>query len=133
VSATSFAVKKVPPSRGVTPWISKARMLPSHDEKGIHMATYITLLKYTEQGLKTIKESPSRLEKAKQLLRSMGGELKSFYLVQGRYDAVTISEAPNEEVVARFTLAIGAMGNVRTETIRAFTEDEYRKIVSALP
>jgi uncharacterized protein with GYD domain len=48
------------------------------------MATYITLMKYTEQGLKTIKESPSRLEKAKQLLKSLGGELKSFHLVQGR-------------------------------------------------
>ena len=52
------------------------------------MATYITLLKYTEQGIKSIKESPSRLEKARQLLKSLGGELKSFYLVQGRFDAV---------------------------------------------
>jgi len=97
------------------------------------MATYITLLNYTEQGLKTIKESPSRLEKARQLLKSMGGDLKSFYLVQGRYDAVVISEAPNEEVVAKFALTIGAQGNVRTQTVRAFTEDEYRKIVSGLP
>src|SRR5712691_13563875 len=68
------------------------------------MATYITLLKYTEQGLKTIKESPSRLERAKQLLKSLGGELKSFHLVQGRYDAVVISEAPNDEVVMKFAL-----------------------------
>jgi len=97
------------------------------------MATYITLLNYTEQGLKTIKESPSRLEKARQLLKSMGGELKSFYLVQGRYDAVVVSEAPNEEVAAKFALTIGAQGNVHTETVRAFTEDEYRKIVSGLP
>jgi uncharacterized protein with GYD domain len=97
------------------------------------MATYITLLKYTEQGLKTIKESPSRLEKAKQLLKSLGGALKSFHLVQGRYDAIVISEAPNDEVVTKFALATGSLGNVRTETLRAFTEDEYRKIVSALP
>jgi len=112
------------------------------------MATYITLLKYTEQGLKTIKESPSRLERAKQLLKSLGGELKSFHLVQGRYDAVVISEAPNDEVVTKFALVSGflgnartekfalvsgSLGNVRTETLRAFTEDEYRKIVSALP
>ena len=96
------------------------------------MSTYITLLNYTEQGLKTIKESPSRLEKARQLLKSMGGELKSFYLVQGRYDAVVISEAPNDETAAKFALTIGAQGNVRTETVRAFTEDEYRKIVSGL-
>ena len=96
------------------------------------MATYITLLKYTEQGLKTIKESPSRLERAKQLLKSLGGEVKSFHLVQGRYDAIVISEAPNDEVVTKFALT-GSLGNVRTETLRAFTEDEYRKIVSALP
>jgi uncharacterized protein with GYD domain len=97
------------------------------------MATYITLLNYTEQGLKAIKESPSRLEKARQLLKSMGGELKSFYLAQGRYDGIVITEAPNDEVGAKFALAIGAQGNVRTETLRAFTEDEYRKIVSGLP
>ena len=97
------------------------------------MATYITLLNYTEQGLKAIKESPSRLEKARQLLRSMGGELKSFYLAQGRYDAVAISEAPSDEVTAKFALTIGAQGNVRTETMRVFNEAEYRKIISSLP
>jgi len=97
------------------------------------MATYITLLKFTEQGLKAIKEGPSRLEKAKQLARTMGAEIKAFYLVQGSYDAVVFAEAPGDEVVARFSLAIGSLGNVRTETLRAFTEDEYRKMVSALP
>jgi len=65
------------------------------------MATYITLLNYTEQGLKAIKESPSRLEKARQLLKSLGGELKSFYLAQGRYDAVVISEAPARAIPRR--------------------------------
>jgi len=97
------------------------------------LATYITLLKYTDQGLKMIKEAPTRLEKAKQLARSMGAEIKSFYLVQGRYDAVVLSDAPSDEVVAKFSLAIGALGNVHTETLRAFTEEEYRRIVSALP
>ena len=104
-----------------------------HQRRGSYTATYITLLKYTEQGLKTIKESPSRLERAKQLLKSLGGELKSFHLVQGRYDAIVISEAPNDEVVTKFALVTGSLGNVRTETLRAFTEDEFRKIVSALP
>ncbi len=97
------------------------------------MATYVTLLRYTEQGLKNIKEGPSRLEKAKQAFRALGGELKSFHLVQGRYDAIVISEAPNDEVVAKFALATGSQGNVRTETMRAFTEDEYRKLISGLP
>ena len=97
------------------------------------MATYVTLLRYTEQGLKNIKEGPSRLEKAKQAFRALGGELKSFHLVQGRYDGIVISEAPNDEVVAKFALATGSQGNVRTETMRAFTEDEYRKLISGLP
>ncbi len=97
------------------------------------MATYITLLKFTDQGFKTIKEGPSRLERAKQIARSMGAEIKSFHLVQGRYDAIVFAEAPSDEVVARFSLAIGSLGNVHTETLRAFTEEEYRKIISALP
>jgi len=97
------------------------------------MATYVTLLKYTEQGIRNIKESPSRLEKAKQLIKSFGGELKSFYLVQGRFDAIVITEAPNDDVAAKFALATGAAGNVRTETTRAFTEEEYRKIIAGLP
>jgi uncharacterized protein with GYD domain len=97
------------------------------------MATYLSLLKYTEQGIKTVKESPSRLEKAKQALKSLGGEMKSFHLVQGRYDAIIIFEAPSEEVVAKFALATGSQGNVRTETMRAFNEEEYRRIVSGLP
>ena len=97
------------------------------------MPTYVTFFKYTEQGIKNIKESPSRLEKAKQTLKSLGGELKSFHLVQGRFDAIVFSEAPNDEVAAKFALATGAQGNVRTETVRAFTEEEYRRIISGLP
>jgi uncharacterized protein with GYD domain len=97
------------------------------------MATYVTLLKYTDQGIKAIKEGPSRLEKARQALKSMGGEVKSFHLVQGRYDAIVFVEAPNDEVVAKFALAVGSQGNVRSETMRAFNEEEYRRIVSGLP
>jgi uncharacterized protein with GYD domain len=97
------------------------------------MPTYVTLLRYTEQGIKNIKESPSRLEKAKQAFKAFGGELKSFHLVQGRYDAVVIGELPNDDAVAKFALSTGAQGNVRTETLRAFTEEEFRKIVSGLP
>jgi uncharacterized protein with GYD domain len=63
----------------------------------------------------------------------MGAELKAFYLVMGQYDAVVISEAPNDETVGKLVLMIGAQGNIRTETLRAFTEDEYRKMITALP
>src|SRR2546425_6403776 len=104
--------------------VAQRRMFPPHQRRGSNMATYITLLKYTDQGIKTIKESPSRLEKARQLLKSLGGELKSFHLMQGRFDAIVIAEAPNDEVAAKFALASGSQGNVRTETTRAFTEEE---------
>lgn len=97
------------------------------------MPTYISLLRLTQQGIEKIKESPARLDAAKKAFKSLGAELKEFYLVTGAYDIVIISEAPNDEVVAKLALSIGAQGSVRTETLRAFKEDEYRKIISALP
>jgi uncharacterized protein with GYD domain len=97
------------------------------------MPTYISLLRFTQQGIEKIKESPARLDAAKQAFKSLGAELKEFYLVTGAYDIVLISEAPNDEVMAKLALSIGAKGSVRTETLRAFKEDEYRKIISALP
>ncbi len=97
------------------------------------MPTYISLLNFTQQGIEKIKESPARLDRARQAFQAMGAELKAFYLVMGRYDAVVISEAPNDETVGKLVLMIGAQGNVRTETLRAFTEDEYRKMIAALP
>jgi uncharacterized protein with GYD domain len=97
------------------------------------MPTYITLIRYTQQGVEKIKDSPTRLEAAKQSVRAMGGELKAFFLVMGRYDGVVISELPDDETATRFALATAARGFVRTETLRAFTEDEYGKILAALP
>ena len=97
------------------------------------MATYIVLHRYTQQGIGKIKESPARIDAARQAARSMGAELKAWYLVMGRYDIVTIWEAPNDEAIAKVMLAIGSLGNVTTETLRAFTEDEFRQIVATLP
>jgi len=97
------------------------------------MSTYISLISLTQKGIEKIKESPARLDQAKAVFKSMGAELKEFYLVTGRYDMVVISEAPDDQTVARVALAIGAGGAIRTETLRAFTEQEYRKIISALP
>jgi uncharacterized protein with GYD domain len=97
------------------------------------MPTYVTLLRFTQKGAETIKEGPSRLDAAKGRFRAAGAELKAFYLTMGRYDAVAIIEAPNDETVAKLALATGSMGTVRTETLRAFSEDEYRKMIAALP
>ena len=97
------------------------------------MATYICLLRLTQQGIENIKESPARLDKAKQAFRAMGRELKEFYSVMGRYDAVVVAEAPDDETVAKLTLAISSAGAIRTETLRAFPEEDYRKSIAALP
>jgi uncharacterized protein with GYD domain len=97
------------------------------------MPTYIALARYTHQGIQNVKQSPARVDASKQAFRQAGAELKAFYLTTGRYDIVTIIEAPNDEAMARMALALGAQGNIRTETMRAFTEEEFRKIVGALP
>lgn len=97
------------------------------------MPTYVTLMRFTDQGIRNIKEGPARLEAAKKLFQSAGAEIKSYYLALGNYDAIAVIEGPNDDVAARLALAIGAQGNVRTDTMRVFTEPEYRKLVSGLP
>jgi len=83
--------------------------------------------------MQNIKESPARVEASRQLMRGQGAELKQFYTVMGRYDMVAVVEAPDDETIAKIALAIGSLGNVSTETLRAFGEDEFRKICATLP
>ena len=97
------------------------------------MPTYITLANYTQQGMANIKQSPSRLDAARQALQPLGVDITAFYLTMGRYDFVAVVEAPDDEAAAKTLLALGAQGNIRTETLRAFAEDEFRQIVDALP
>jgi len=97
------------------------------------MPTYITLLRYTQKGIEGIKDGPARLDSAKKMLAAAGGKLIGFYLTMGQYDAIAIAEFPNDEAVAQSSLAGGAQGYVRSETLRAFNEDEYRRIIAGLP
>jgi uncharacterized protein with GYD domain len=97
------------------------------------MPIYISLLRFTQQGITAIKQGPSRMDAAKQAYKRAGGELKTFYITLGQYDAIAIAELPDDETAATFSLSLGAQGNVRSETLRAFSEAEYRKIVSAMP
>ncbi len=96
------------------------------------MAAYIVLINYTEQGIRNIKDSPSRLDAARQVMKDLGGELKDTYLTIGAYDLVAVVEAPSDEVLARFALTVGSQGNIRTTTLRAFTEAQYRGIIQSL-
>ncbi len=97
------------------------------------MQTYITLVSYTGEGVANMKDSPARLEKARQVYKALGGELKAFYLAMGRYDAVVFSEAPDNATAMKAALTVAGAGAVRTETLRVFKEDEYKEIVGALP
>lgn len=96
------------------------------------MLTYVTLYRYTQQGIRNIKESPSRIEQAREAVDKAGGKLKAIYLTMGQYDLVAISEWPSEEAAAAFQLGLGALGNVTSETLRAFDEGEFKKIVASM-
>src|ERR1035438_7605003 len=96
------------------------------------MPTYIALLTWTPQGLQNIKQSPSRLDAARKAFEAAGVKLKDFYMVTGQYDMVTIVEASDDIALAKAVLALTSKGSITSETCRAFTEDEYRRIVGGL-
>ncbi len=97
------------------------------------MAKYILLLNYTQQGLANIKESPNRAEAARALARECGAKMTDLYLTLGEYDLIAHVEAESPEAVAKFALAVSSQGNVRSKTLQAFTEDQFREIVQSLP
>jgi len=96
------------------------------------MGKYIALASWTDQGIRNVKDSPGRVDAARKLAKKYGCELQDFYMAIGAYDMVVTIEAPDDDSMAKFALALGAAGNVRTTTLKAFTEDSYRKIVAAL-
>lgn len=96
------------------------------------MTTYVLLINWTEQGVKSVRESPARLDAARKLLAEMGRSFKEFYLTMGEYDMVVIGEASDDAVMARFALSLGMKGNVRTRTLKAFPEAAYREIINSL-
>ncbi len=96
------------------------------------MSTYIMLFNYTDQGLRNVKKSPGRLDAARKAAEELGGKLGDLYLTMGAYDLVAITEFPDDATAATFVLRLGAFGNVRTTTVKAFPENAYRKIVEAV-
>ncbi|HEV7329280.1 MAG TPA: GYD domain-containing protein [Bosea sp. (in: a-proteobacteria)] len=96
------------------------------------MTTYIMLLNWTEQGARSLKDSPNRLDAAKQALKDIGGDFKAFFMTMGKYDMVVVCEAPDDAAQARFCLRLAMLGNVRTETLKAFPETTYREIIRSV-
>jgi uncharacterized protein with GYD domain len=96
------------------------------------MAIWVSLVNLTDQGIRDIKKGPERLEEAANRIEEVGGKLLGFYLTMGDYDYVTIVEGPSDEVAMTFLLGMGAAGNIRTKTLKAFTLDEFKEMVKGL-
>jgi uncharacterized protein with GYD domain len=97
------------------------------------MPTYISLVKMTDQGAKTVKELPQRVELGRENMKKLGIELKSWFMTTGQYDVVVTVEAPNDEAVAAFALSLVSQGNAKTETMRAFSMEELKGLIQKMP
>lgn len=97
------------------------------------MATYIALSSFTDQGIRSVKDSTKRADAVKEAAGKFGATMSQIYWTLGNYDLVAIIEAPDDASATAFALAIGAAGNVRTQTLRAFDRDEMNGILAKLP
>ena len=93
------------------------------------MATYVTLIKWTDQGRKEVGSLPDRIDAVTKRVEQAGGTVVGNFVTMGRFDQVAITEAPDDETVAKLALAIAGRGNATTETLRGFTSDELRKLL----
>ena len=96
------------------------------------MASYVVLSGFTEQGIRTVKETAKRANKFRETAKEMGVTIKEIYWTLGRYDVVVTLEAADDETVARLMMKMGALGNLKSETLRAFSEEEIGGIVSRI-
>ena len=94
---------------------------------------FIVTASWTDQGIRSVKEAPKRVQAAREAAKKMGIEVKHIFLTSGESDLLLIVEAANGDSVAKFAMASGALGNVRTRTVRAWTEAEMTKLISELP
>ena len=96
------------------------------------MVTYVVLAKFTEQGVRNARDSPKRADAFKEVAKTFGVTVKEILWTQGQYDIVTLIEAPDESSAMSLNLSLAALGNVRTETMRAFSAAEMAKIVGKM-
>ncbi|MFY9772537.1 MAG: GYD domain-containing protein [Xanthobacteraceae bacterium] len=96
------------------------------------MPTFIIMMNWTEQGIRNVKDAPKRAAAAKEMAKKVGVEIKQTYLTNGQFDLVSIVESASGDNIAKFCMQVGALGNVRTSTVRAWSQDEYMKLISEL-
>ena len=97
------------------------------------MPTYVLLIKWTQKGIETVKDAPQRVELARETFKSVGGTLKELYFVFGKYDMVSIAEAPSDEAMGKAVLIVANRGAASIQTLKAFTEAEGLAIIRGLP
>src|SRR4029450_9368876 len=97
------------------------------------MPTFILTLNWTDQGIRAVKDAPKRSQAEKELAKKLRVDVKQIYPTSGEHDLLLIVESSSGENVAKFALATGALGNVRTSTARAWSESEWHKLISELP
>lgn len=97
------------------------------------MPTYVLLISWTEQGVKSAKSTVDRARHAQQLAQSMGGDLSTIYWTLGSHDVAGVAEMPDDETATALAVAIASQGHVRTETLRAFSAEEMQRILQKVP
>ena len=96
------------------------------------MATYIVLMSFTDQGIRNVKETTKRADAVTEAAGKRGITLKNIHWTVGQYDLVATLEAPDDETMTTFALGLGSQGNVRTQTLRAFSKDEMSRMLSKM-
>jgi uncharacterized protein with GYD domain len=97
------------------------------------MPTFIALCSFTDQGIRSVKDTTKRADAVKEAAKKFGVNMSQIYWTLGGYDLVTIVEAPNDEAATAFMLTVGAAGNIRSQTLRAYSRDEMNGILGKLP
>jgi len=97
------------------------------------MPVYVTLFKWTDSGVKDLKDTPAKIAESRKTAEDLGGKVLGLYVTMGEYDLVSVVEWPNDEMAATTALAISSRGTARTMTMRAFTEKEFEDIAKKLP
>jgi len=97
------------------------------------MPTYVGLVKWTDQGIRNVKETTKRAKSFREIAEKAGGKVREILWTMGRYDLVLVIDAPNDETITRLTLGLGMSGNVKTETLKAFSAQEVDQVLKGLP
>ena len=97
------------------------------------MPMFIGMLSWTDQGIRSVKDTPKRVQAAKEAAKKFGVEIKHLFLTTGEFDILVILEASDGDKVAKFAMASASQGNIRTRTVRAWPENEMVRLISELP